>query len=215
VGGPMALVRLAPGRTRHPNRRTPERPIHLGYPPAMTTVGFMLLSAESAYRHFREQLEDLDQRRAWARVTGPWPEDSDEHLNTDGSIQGIVLHCATAKKLYASAAFRGLELRWRDLAEELDRFEPDWPAALAYLDEAHTYWIESWADMTDADLERPCLHFTGEKWPSWRIVQVMTWHDAYHAGQLAVVRFATDGSDVPPPSQAEDIRTHCRSLPTW
>lgn len=180
----------------------------------MTAVGTMLLQAESAYQSLLGALEGLDQARAWARLAPAWP-DEDEWLNTDGTVQGIVLHVATAKKMYGSAAFRGLELRWRDLADELDPIEPDWEAAKKYLAESHAYWLESWADLTDADLERPCLHFTGENWPAWRVIQVVTWHDAYHHGQIAAVRFATGTSDVPPPSQAEDIRLHCADMPTW
>ena len=114
-----------------------------------------------------------------------------------------------------SAAFRGTEIRWRDLESRVAGFEPSWKAAREYLDEAHQYWLASWAELNDNDLDREVPHFSGEVRPAWQIIRMMTHHDSYHAGQIAVLRYAVGESDTPPPSVALDIRTHCAALPGW
>jgi len=143
------------------------------------------------------------------------PQVSEEYLHTDGSIHGTVLHVATGKIMYGSAGFKGLEIRWRDLAEEIESFEPSWTAAQEYLKAAHRYWMESWAHLTDEDLLRDVQRPQGNRKPAWEIVHTVLDHDAYHAGQVAVFRFASNTSTTAPPSVAEDIRKYCAELPTW
>jgi uncharacterized damage-inducible protein DinB len=177
----------------------------------MTTVQLLKLQANNAFAEFKDALKGVTEPEAWAVLSSA----ADDFLNTDGSIQGIVLHVAGCKVMYGSIAFRNAEVRWRDIAERMDQFEPSWQAAHAYLDEAQTYWLESWKDLLDEDLEREVSHFSGKVWPVWKILDTVIRHDSYHAGQLAVIRYATTGSDTPPPSSADDVRQYCQNLPNW
>lgn len=77
------------------------------------------------------------------------------------------------------------------------------------------HWLQSWSHLTDDDLDREVLQFSGKTWPAWKIIETIIQHDVYHAGQMVVIRFATLESTVPPPSVAEDIRKYCAELPSW
>lgn len=177
----------------------------------MTTVELLRKEAEIAFADLLLSIEGLDEKRAWGRLEGS----SEEYLNTDGSVQGMMLHVACCKKAYGSFAFRDCELRWRDLATEIEPEEATWNSAKDYLLKAQEYWLASWDNLADAELEQEVLHFSGKMWPAWKIITTVTHHDQYHAGQIAIVRFAGKPSDVPPPTTAEDIRTYCKDLPTW
>lgn len=163
------------------------------------------------FTELRRAAQEVDEPTAWGRL----PAAGEEYLHTDGSIQGIVLHTATSKVMYASQAFRDLEVRWRDIADRVAGFEPSWAAALDYLDEAQAYWLAAWQDLTDDALDREVVHFSGAAWPAWKIIATIVAHDAYHAGQVAMLRYAVTPSPDPPESVAEDIRTHCSGLPGW
>ena len=76
--------------------------------------------------------------------------------------------------------------RWRDVAAQMDRFEPDWNSALRYLDECHADWMDAWAGWADENLEIPVRRHQGDDWPAWRIFETLSHHDSYHAGQVAV-----------------------------
>lgn len=177
----------------------------------MTAVELLRLQSAAAYSELRNAIQDLTEQQAWAIL----PPAADDYLNTDGSVQGMVLHVATGKFMYAGAAFRPGEIRWRDLAARLDEFEPSWAAAADYLEEAQAYWLDAWSGLSDSDLSVERGHFSGSNWPTWKIIHTVTAHDSYHAGQVAVIRYATANAEVPPPRYAEDIRTYCRDLPTW
>ncbi|MCW5935754.1 MAG: hypothetical protein KIT11_00410 [Fimbriimonadaceae bacterium] len=177
----------------------------------MTTVEVLREAAADAFGQLARACEGLAQPQAW----GLPPLRPEEWLNTDGSVHGIVLHVAGGKKAFGSIAFRGGELRWRDIADELEAAEKTWETARTYLAEAHRYWLDSWAHLDGEGLRAEAPHFSGQRWPVWRIVQTVTLHDAYHAGQVALVRAVAPPSDMPPPSAAEDVRTHCCELPNW
>ena len=177
----------------------------------MDTARLLKLSADAAFSQIQGAIADVGEPLAW----GTLPPTSDEYLHTDGSISGIVLHVAGCKIMYGSVAFRESEVRWKDLAEKIDRFEPSWPAAQAFLLDAHNYWMSCWDQIESADLEGKVKHFSGELWPTWKIVQTVTHHDEYHAGQIAVMKFAAEGTTTHPASAAADIREHCSMLPDW
>lgn len=178
----------------------------------MTAVDLLAREAEIAFHDLLESLKGLTQQQAWGRVEAA---NSDDYLNTDGSVQGVALHVATCKKAYGSFAFRNSELRWRDIAEEVEPFEKSWEHAQDYLKKAHAYWLSTWHNLADGSLESEALHFSGKQWPVWKLIQTVIHHDQYHAGQITIVRYAAKPTDLPPPSQAEDIRTYCKDLPTW
>lgn len=175
------------------------------------SVEFLRSMSEFARGELIEALDGVTEGKAWSVL----PPAGDEYLHSDGSIHGITLHIAVCEVMYGSMAFRGTEIRWRDLEARVAGFEPSWTAAREYLDEAHQYWLASWAELDDGDLDREVPHFSGELRPASQIIRMMIHHDSYHAGQIAVLRYAVGQSDTPPPSVALDIRTHCASLPSW
>lgn len=177
----------------------------------MHSIELLRADAEYAFGRLRETLADVGERHAWARL----PEGGRDFLHTDASIQGIVLHMAGGKRMYASAGFRDMKTRWRDVAAQMDGFEPDWEAALRYLDECHADWMDAWAGLRDEELEQPRPRPQGDAWPTWRIIELLNHHDSYHAGQIAVLRYALGETDVPPPKSADDIRQYCAELPSW
>jgi uncharacterized damage-inducible protein DinB len=164
-----------------------------------------------AHGEMVEAILDVEEPQSWAVL----PQAGPDYLHSDGSIHGITLHVATAKIMYGSIGFRDTEVRWRDLADRVERFEPSWQAARELLDEAQRYWLSCIEPITDADLHRVVPHFSGKLLPAWRIMQIMIHHDSYHAGQIAMLRSAVTGSDVRPSSVAGDLKTHCSALPSW
>lgn len=177
----------------------------------MHSVDLLRADAQYAFERLRETLVGVEERHAWARL----PEGGRDFLHTDASIQGIVLHVAGCKRMYGSVGFRGTTSRWRDVAEQMDRFEPGWDAALRYLDECHADWMDAWAGLTDEGLEEPRPRPQGDAWPTLKILQTLSHHDSYHAGQIAILRYAVGETDVPPPKTADDVRQYCAELPSW
>ena len=177
----------------------------------MTLVQSLRSDAEYAFGELMQAVDGLTQEQAWGKL----PASSDEYLHTDGSVQGILLHTASSKRMYGSICFRDTELRWQDCAKEFEAFEPSWEKSLEFVHFAHKYWMESWAHLTDDRLEeiRPTNWKTDRS--AREIIRIMNHHDAYHAGQIAMVRFAAMPSTTPPESQAEDIRQYCRDSKHW
>ena len=167
--------------------------------------------AESSYRELQTSLSGVSETLSWAtpELTGF------DYLNTDGSILGITLHVACSKRMFGSIAFRNTEVRWRDVAKELDALEPSWSAAQAYLARAHEYWMSTWDSLNDDDLESRHPHFSGAEWPAWKIIQTVTCHDSYHAGQIAVLRATLRDCSTPPESVAADIRKYCADFRSY
>lgn len=177
----------------------------------MTAVDVLKQESVLAYEDLVEALEGVTQAQSWAVL----PHLGSDYLHSDGSIHGITLHIASCKFMYGSVAFKSTETRWRDCADEMETFEPSWPSALEYLKQSQEYWMNSWKNLTDQDLENEVPHFRGKLWPAWKIIRMIIYHDAYHTGQIAMLRYGCPESDVPPPSQAEDIRNCCAELPSW
>src|SRR5437762_504025 len=96
--------------------------------------------ADLAYRQLEEILAGISEPLSWSRVSLA-PE---AYLHTNGTIIGIVQHIAVCKFIYASAAFRSLEIRWRDCFDRLETIGTSWDATVAYSAEAQTYWLASW-----------------------------------------------------------------------
>ncbi|HVT12107.1 MAG TPA: DinB family protein [Fimbriimonadaceae bacterium] len=177
----------------------------------MQTVQVLREEAALAFEQVTEALEGVDEPKAWARVE-PQPG---TYLHTNGSILGIVQHLAVCKVIYGSAAFRSLEIRFRDTHARLEGIGTSWQASLDYLHEAHRYWMASWQELEDGDLIRECMHFSGKMWPAWKILAVVTQHDAYHAGQLALLGSALAPTNQPPDLDLEGEKKYVIDLPTW
>src|SRR5262249_44172675 len=174
----------------------------------MQVVDLLRRETALAYADLMETLEGVTESQAWAVLK----QGGTDYLHSDASIHGVVLHIATCRRMYGSIAFRDGEIRWRDCADQVERFEPSWPAALEYLAESQRYWLGTWESLTDDDLEREVGHFSGKTWPAWKIIRMVTHHESYHAGQIAVFRYASPESTDPPPSVAADIRQYCSDL---
>lgn len=166
-------------------------------------------SADWGAKQFMDSLEGVTQGQAWAQL----PQGGPDYLHSDATIHGIALHVAGCKMMYGSIAFRGTEIRWRDLADRFEAFEPDWEQAMAFVREADAYWRASWAEVTDFEALVPTNY--KEPWPAWRFIEQMSHHDSYHAGQIAVLRYAIGESEVPPPSSAADVRQYCSDSVHW
>jgi len=177
----------------------------------MTAKELLVQDAEYAWKELSQTLEGVKEAQAWSIL----PNLGGDYLHTDGSIQGIALHIAGCKFMYGSISFLNTEIRWREIAEQMDTFEPSWPAALDYLNRAHQYWMASWADLTNADLELPRPTNYDRDLPAWEMIRIVSLHDCYHAGQIAMLRFAAPETTTPPPSSAEDVRQYCRDSKAW
>ena len=169
------------------------------------------LQAEATYQELGAAMQGIPEALAWGtpKLTGF------DYLNTDGSIFGITLHVASSKVMFGSIAFRNTEVRWSDVARQFDSIEPSWSAAQEYLAKAHDYWLSTWESLTSDDWDSLRPHFSGAEWPAWKIIQTMTCHDAYHAGQIAVLRATLNSSTTPPESVAADIRKYCSEFPSY
>lgn len=172
----------------------------------MTVMELLRLDADAAFKDLMSSLEGVDQGLSWARL----PDAGRDYMHTDGSIYGIVLHMASVKFMYGSICFRNSEITWRQVASEIEAFEPDWEAALDYLRRAQEYWLNSWTNWTDPDEMRPTNW--KKDWPVWQILQRCNQHDAYHTGQITAVRYAAPAATEPPLSVAADIHEHCKNL---
>ncbi len=175
----------------------------------MRDIDVLKLEADASYKELLLSLEGLDERQAWAVQL---PREG-EYMHTEGSILSEVLHVAGGKFLYGSAAYRGLEIRWRDIVARLEEFWPDWPSALAYLQEAQDYWLATWTD--EVDLERAVKTFHDKEWPSWKIIWTINHHDSYHAGQIQMLRSILPPSELPPLPEGDQWRKACQTLPSW
>jgi uncharacterized damage-inducible protein DinB len=170
----------------------------------MNHIQLLRLQAEQAYTELTDTLRDVSQPHAWA-VT---PLEGCGYLHTSGSILEIVQHLATCKVMYGSAAFRDLAVRWPDCAARLDAIGADWQKNLAYLQESQDAWLGCWSSLEADELLRLRSTNWGEQWPTWRIISTITHHDAYHAGQIALLHASLPAASVPPPSHADAIRRY-------
>ena len=177
-----------------------------------TLVELLQAEGHQAHQQLMEAVEGVTEGEAWAlpRLDGP------DYLHSDGSILSIVQHIAVCEVMYASAAFRRGEVRWRNCASRLEEIGPDWEANLAYLRESHDYWLGSWDSLTDGDLHEPRPTNWGEEWPAWRIISTIAQHASYHAGQIALLRAILLPAERPPAlRQVEAIRQLLRESPYW
>ena len=82
----------------------------------MNTVQVLRNQADHEFASLIEALDGVRQEHSWAvALLKPG-----EHMHNNGSIIGIVQHVATCKVMYGSAAFRNLEIRWRDVVARLE-----------------------------------------------------------------------------------------------
>lgn len=177
----------------------------------MSRIELLQEQAEEAFQTLVESIEGVDQAQSWAVLPNLGPD----YLHSDGSIHGLVHHCAGCKRVQASIAFQNAEYRWNDLYEATKAIEPDWEKAVAFLHESHQYWLQSWRDLKDEELELMVPTNYKQDKTAYEMIRIMTNHDIYHAGQIAVLRYGVGPSDTPPPSAAQDILTYCKESKYW
>jgi len=102
----------------------------------------------------------------------------------------IAIRVAHCKVIYADQAFGEGTLTWGECDSLLGTTwtVPTWERAVAAMDRAHEFLVERVARATDADLSR--LNPMHHKVPmtGWQVVASMAQHDAWHAGQIAIMR---------------------------
>jgi uncharacterized damage-inducible protein DinB len=102
----------------------------------------------------------------------------------------IAMHTAHCKVIYADQAFGGRTLDWGDCDRLLgvDWAQPTSDRMLGALDRAHAVLADHVAQATEEDLDRvnPMHHRT--PMAGWQVVASMAQHDAWHAGQIAIMR---------------------------
>jgi hypothetical protein len=104
------------------------------------------------------------------------------------SIRDIVGHVGGCKLVYENQAFGDGRLAWSDPfvagAEALATI----PTAIAWLREGHARLRHSIAALDDGELLRPRPHHSGKPKETRWIINVMTQHDLYHAGEINYIR---------------------------
>jgi hypothetical protein len=167
--------------------------------------------AALAYSQLLVALEGIDEGMSWAT-----PElQPGTYLHTNGSIIGIVQHIALCKFIFGSCAFRNLEVRWRDGFDRLEAIGTSWTGTVAYLAEAHEYWMSTWFDLEDEDLAGERMRFSGDLWPAWKLIATVTQHDVYHGGQISLLGSLLAPVSTPPDLKLDEERTIVMSLPSW
>jgi hypothetical protein len=175
----------------------------------MHIIDLLRHQSDIAFKEMLDAIDGVSEHQSWAKIECQ----PGEYLNSEGSIISTVMHVASGKFLYGSAAYRGLEVRWRDTIDRLTEIWPHWEAAKAYLMEAHEYWRASWAD--EVDFERLVKNFRNVDVPSWKIISTLSHHDSYHAGQIQLLRSVLPPSAIPPPDESDLWRQACENLPSW
>src|ERR1044072_3514596 len=112
-----------------------------------------------------ESLEGLTQEQSWASVDFR----PGEYLHSEGSILSQIAHVAGGKFIYGSVGFLDTEIRWRDLAAKVDQLWPSLAAFVGWLNEAHDYWMKSWAQIDDLEVERS--RFNGGPVPGRKLMR--------------------------------------------
>lgn len=175
----------------------------------MTVLELLKRDAAYAWKELMTSLEGVTEAQSWSVLPNLGPD----YLHTDASIHGIVHHIAGSKWMYGSICFRNTEMRWHQLADQIEAFEPSWEGAMDFLKRGQEYWLASWENLEDLDEIRPTNWKTDR--PAWEIIEIVNQHDSYHAGQISLLRYGAPETSVPPPSAAEDVRTYCRESPHW
>lgn len=176
----------------------------------MNAIKALQTEANQAFAELLEALQHVDEPTSW----GVMPGVDLSKLNTSATIIGLIHHVAGCKKMYASAAFKNMELDWFAVADELDATESNLEKSIGYLRESHDYWMASWQDLQPEELQRTRDTNWRSEWPTWRIIYTVTAHDSYHGGQINLMKAAVIPADVPPPTEADDIRRYIRETST-
>ena len=102
----------------------------------------------------------------------------------------IAMHVAHCKVIYADQAFGRATLGWGDcdrlIGSTWDR--PEAEKVIAALDRAQAFLCDHVAAASDEDLDRVNPMHHGVAHTGWQVVASMAQHDAWHGGQIAIMR---------------------------
>jgi len=177
----------------------------------MRAVEAMRLEAELIYGQLRETVLEISEPLAWAKI----PVAEGEYLHSNGTIIGIVQHVATCKYIYGSAAFRSLDVRFRDCFARMEEIGTSWDGTVKFLGDSQAYWMAAWADLADEELDAGRASFRGDLRPTWKLIGTVTQHDAHHLGQIQMLGAVLTPAVSPPDMELEEEKKHCLDLPSW
>ncbi|MEA2553248.1 MAG: hypothetical protein QOJ65_1424 [Fimbriimonadaceae bacterium] len=177
----------------------------------MDAVAVLRNSAELAFQELLESLADVDEPRSWAVVE---PVEG-EYLHTAGSILAIVHHIASCKYGYGICAFGNMDVRGREVFERTKTIGTNWQQSKAFLQDSQDYWMRGWADLRSEQLEEDRGTIWGKPWPTWKLISRVIQHDAYHAGQINLIRSIRAPADTPPDMRFDLEEKYARESADW
>jgi len=160
-------------------------------------VELLAAELEEAYQTLRRRLEGLnDEEFFWEPAPGCWTvrplpdgrwtadyEQPDPAPPPFTTIGWRLVHVAGCKIMYHEYAFGPGRLTW----DEVD--VPHTAAgAIAQLEAGHALLRADLDGLEDEDLDGMRLTNWGERWPTWRILWTMVFHDLHHGGEMACLR---------------------------
>jgi hypothetical protein len=135
---------------------------------------------ESPWHSLRRQVQGLSVEdlawSPWDRVWGPM----------------VAIHVAHCKVIYADQAFGPGTLGWGDCDRVLGTpgERPDGERLARVLDRAQEFLVDRIACATEEQVERTYPMHHGVAHTSWQVASAMAQHDAWHGGQIALMRTA-------------------------
>ncbi len=135
---------------------------------------------ESGWHAIRRRVLGLSpDELAWAPFEGVW-----------GPM--IAIHVAHCKVIYADQAFGEGKLDWGDCDRVVGApgIRPDGDRIVCILDRAQEYLLDHVAGATDEEIERTYPMHHGVPHTGWQVACAMAQHDAWHGGQIALMRAA-------------------------
>lgn len=113
------------------------------------------------------------------------------------SIRRVVWHVGLFKFIYANHGFRDASMDYGDppATPPMERLA-NRESAVAWLKEAHTYFLEAVRDLPDdTELDRPRKAHWGRMVPTLLLIDTMHEHDLYHAGEINRTRAILQDND--------------------
>ena len=150
-----------------------------------------------------EQLEAGYSGSAWHgpslkdNLQGVTAAQASRRIGSGHTIWELVLHLAAwrgeiAKRLQGHEAGAPPEGDFPSAPQGAAATEPEWRKALAWLDDAQRTLLAAARAVPEDDLQKPILDYrensSGQGAPRYVTLLGVTQHDAYHSGQIALLR---------------------------
>jgi len=107
------------------------------------------------------------------------------------SIRDLMIHAAACKVMYANHGFGDRQLDWPGIAPLMGQMDwsrggPQGLGRILLLSQDYLRDLVSKAPDEDLDRVNPMHH--GRKLTGWQVVACMAQHDAWHGGQISILR---------------------------